>query len=169
MIYEFDDENSESKYFGGSSVVKSTQIAVGQSNLRGEITELLLNPLAACIDVGANKTAKIFADALLDIGMIYKVDLVIIPLMDGELDASSAFDMYCQLKSGNPSLKIIFALGKANTSRDLMCQFDMFFGDQRDLFNNEGIYSWLKEGDKNYITIADSDVIKYSRLFGVTV
>jgi hypothetical protein len=169
MVYEFDDENQESRSFGGSEIFTAERIPVGRRDLRDEVTEILLNDSTACIDVGANKTAVAVMEALLDSGMIYRVDLVIIPIMDGEIDALSAFDVYFALKEKHAEVKVVFALGRVNSSRHLSCQFDIFLGDGRGLFQKEGILSSFQPQDQRYFTIQDTDTIKYGRLFGVTV
>jgi len=169
MLYEFDDENQESRLLGGSQIMKAERIVVGKKDLREELTDILLNEHTACIDVGANKTAAAVIEALLDSGMIYRVDLVIIPLMDGEIDAMSALEVYLTLKSKHPTLKILFALGRVNTSRDLSCQFDIFLGDSRGLFSKEGVIESIEPDDRHYFLLPDTDAIKNSRLFGMSI
>lgn len=169
VIYEFDDENQESKHFGGSTIFQSERITVGNRDLRDELTEIMLNEETACIDVGANKTAKAVMQALIDSRMVYRIDLFVIPLMDGEVDAQSAFEVYRAFKEAYSELKIVFALGRANESRDLHCQFDMFLGDRRGIFQKTGVLEEIDVIDRSFFVVPDSDVVKYSRLFGLTV
>jgi hypothetical protein len=169
VIYEFDDENQESRHFGGSTIFSSEQINVGYRDLRDELTEIMLNNRTVCIDVGANKTAKAVMEALIDSRMVYRVDLLIIPLMDGEVDAQSAYEVYRAFKEAYPEIKIVFALGRTNQTRDLHCQFDMFLGDKRGIFQKAGVLEQIEIKDRSYFLVPDSDVVKYSRLFGVTV
>lgn len=168
-LYEFDDENQESRLLGGSEIIDAERIVVGKKDLRDEITDVLLNECSACIDVGANKTALKMIDALVDSGMIYSLDLLIIPLMDGEIDAMNAFEVYCSLKAAHPELKILFALVRANGTRELQCQFDIFLGDKRGLFSNQGVIESLHEEDKHYFVVPDTDIVKNSRLFGLSI
>ena len=169
VIYEFDDENQESRHFGGSTIFSSERITVGYRDLRDEVTEIMLNDKTACIDVGANKTAKAVMEALIDSRMIYRIDLFVIPLMDGEVDAQSAYEVYKAFKDAYPELKIVFALGRTNQARDLYCQFDMFLGDRRGIFQKAGVLEQVDAVDRSYFLVPDSDVVKYSRLFGVTI
>ncbi|MBD3806625.1 ParA family protein [Sulfuricurvum sp.] len=169
MIYEFDDENQETKGFGGSKIINSFRYVVGKKDLRDEITDALLNEHTACIDVGANKTSLTLLKALVDSGMLYRLDLVVIPLMDGETDAINAMEVYQTLKKAHHELKVIFALGRVNEARELSCQFDLFLGDQRKLFNQKGIILDAQPEDQKYLIIRDSDTVKYCRIFGVTV
>lgn len=168
-LYEFDDENEDSKSFGDSRIVKTVQVKVATTELREKIGEIMLDDSSAVIDVGANKTASIIVKALCDGGMIHALDLAVIPLMDGEIDAVSAVSMYIALKDVAPSLKIMFVLNRVNSSRDLHCQFDMFLGDKRGFFNEQGLIENIKEEDRQYFLLHDSDAIKYSRQFGMTV
>ena len=169
IIYEFDDENQESRHFGGSTIFSSERINVGYRDLRDELTEIMLNNKTACIDVGANKTAKAVMEALIDSRMIYRIDLLVIPLMDGEVDAQSAYDVYRAFKEAYPEIKTVFALGRTNQTRDLHCQFDMFLGDKRGIFQKPGVIEQIDSTDQSYFLVPDSDVVKYSRLFGVTI
>lgn len=169
VLYEFDDENEDSKSYADSRIVKTEQIKVDNNDMRDELQKILLNDETLCIDVGANKTASTVIAALNDSGMIFCIDLAIIPMMDGEIDAVSALNMYIMLKEANPELKVIFALGRVNTSRDLFCQFDIFLGDRRGFFNDQGMMDMVKEEDRCYFPVHDSDAIKYSRQFGSTV
>jgi hypothetical protein len=83
--------------------------------------------------------------------MIYRLDLVVIPLMDGEIDASNAIEVYKILKTASPELEIVFVLGRVNIARELVCQFDLFLGDQRGLFNQEGLINEVEENDTEII------------------
>jgi len=168
-LYEFDDENEDSKSYIDSRLVQTQQVHVENNDLRGELQNILLKDQNLCIDVGANKTATLVIDALISSGMIYCLDLVVIPLMDGEIDAVSALNTYITLKDAHNDLKVVFALGRANHTRDLHCQFDIFLGDQRGFFDQRGMIDMVKEEDRYYFPVHDSDTIKYCRQFGTTV
>ena len=169
VLYEFDDENEDSKSYADSRIVKTEQIKVSNKNMRDELQNILISDTTLCIDVGANKTATMVIDALKDSGMIFYLDLVVIPMMDGEIDAVSALNMYISLKDAHPELKVIFALGRANLSRDMFCQFDIFLGDKRGVTNDGGMVEMIQYEDRLYFPVHDSDAIKYSRQFGSTV
>lgn len=169
FLYEFDDENEDSKSYIDSRLVQTQQIHVANKDMRDELQNLLLSDKTLCIDVGANKTATVVLDALVASGMIYCLDLVVIPLMDGEIDAVSALNVYIALKEAHPEIKVIFALGRANQTRDLYCQFDIFLGDRKGFFNTRGMIDMVREEDRYYFAVHDSDTIKYCRQFGNTV
>jgi len=167
--YEFDDENEDSKSFINSQIVDSQQIKVTDSNLRDIITDIVLRDEAMCIDVGANKTTTYFIKSLIDSGMIDAIDLIVIPLSDGELDAINAIELYYKIKESGSDVKILFILNRYNELRDVHSQFDIFLGDKRGFFDTQGFIENVLEKDRNYVTLADSDAIKYCRSFGTTV
>jgi len=167
--YEFDDENEDSKSFINSKLVNSKQIKVSEKNLRDPITDIVLKEEAMCIDVGANKTTTYFVSSLIDSGMIDAIDLIVIPLSDGELDAINAIELYYKIKESGSNIKIIFILNRYNELRAVDSQFDIFLGDKRGFFDTQGFIENVLEKDRNYVTLADSDSIKYCRSFGTTV
>ncbi len=167
--YEFDDENEDSKSFINSKLVNSKQMKVSDKNLRDPITDIVLREEFMCIDVGANKTTTYFVSSLIDSGMIDAIDLIVIPLSDGELDAINAIELYYKIKESGSNVKIIFILNRYNELRAVDSQFDIFLGDKRGFFDTQGFIENVLEKDRNYVTLADSDAIKYCRSFGTTV
>lgn len=167
--FEFDDENKDNSSFDKSEIVTTFAQKVARTNLRETLTDILLDNDNVVIDVGANKTTVYFLEALLDSGMIFNIDLFIVPLMDGESDALSAIRIYQIIKDTNPEANIIFALNRVNTSRDIHSQFNIFLGDKRGIFNDKGIIDNIPNEDKHYIKVEDSDAIKYSKNFGITI
>jgi cellulose biosynthesis protein BcsQ len=167
--FEFDDENEDSKAFVNSKVINRHTQSVAKTNLRDTITDILLDYEHLVFDIGANKTTTYFIDALIDTGMMSQIDLFIIPLMDGENDAISAIKIYNQLKEEDSNTKILFALNRVNTNRDINSQFNLFLGDKRGVFNDSGLIDTIAKEDRKYITIEDSDSVKYSKNFGTTI
>jgi cellulose biosynthesis protein BcsQ len=167
--YEFDDENEDSKSFINSKLVNSQQIKVTESNLRDVITDIVLRDEPMCVDVGANKTTTYFMTSLIDSGMIDAIDMIVIPLSDGELDSINAIELYYKIKESGSDVKVLFILNRYNELRDIHSQFDIFLGDKRGFFDTQGFIENVLEKDRNYVTLADSDAIKYCRSFGTTV
>ncbi len=169
--YEFDDENHDSSSFGDSILSKRRQINVSSPLLKEELTEIFAEDETMCLDIGANKTAMILIDALNDTGMINFLDLIVIPMLDGEQDGINASYIYTLLKWNNPNLKILFVLNRAKNLKYAKYQFENYFGDIRGIFKNvnpvvDNIFDRDKE---NYLMLLDHEVIKYSRRFGLTV
>ena len=168
-FFEFDDENEDNLSFDKSRLVWREKVQVAGQDLRDVVRDILLMDTNICLDVGANKTAVYVLDALLESGMIYALDVVVIPLMDGELDATSAINIYQKIKNANGDIKTVFALNRWNETRDVASQFDIFLGDKYGFFDTKGVINYIDERDRNYLVLADSDAIKYSRAFGLTV
>jgi len=171
VYYEFDDENNDSFSFGASRLSVRKQIVVSSPLLREELAEIFAKGESICLDIGANKTTMTLIEALDDSGMINFLDLVIIPILDGEQDAVNASYIYGILKEYNSKLKIIFVLNRVKDLGYAKYQFENYFGDVRGIFKNiNSVIDNLQEEDKNsYLLMLDSEVIKYSRRFGLTI
>jgi len=169
--YEFDDENRDYLSFGDSSLSIRRNIEVSKEFLRDEITEIFSKDESICVDIGGNKTTTYALKAFRDSGMINLVDLVIIPLLDGEQDGINASVVYNTLKHLNPKIKILFILNKVKDIQKIEYQFENYFGDPRGIFSKEyALKTHLNNNDfKNYALLVDNDVIKYSRRFGLTI
>lgn len=170
-FYEFDDENHDCLSYGDSALTTRKIVDVSTELLRENITDIISKDESACFDIGGNKTTTIVLDSLAQNGMIHFIDLVIIPLLDGEQDGINASVVYSVLKSMRPDMKFLFVLNRAKNHRYIQYQFDNYFGDIRGIFNdNRSIKSYLFDEDRDkYIVMLDDDIIKYSRKFGLTI
>lgn len=169
-FYEFDDENSDCLSYGDSKLTNRKIVEVSSPILREDVAEMFLKEETACFDIGGNKTTTLVLNAFNESGMIHFVDLVVIPLLDGEQDGINAIVIYSVLKDMRPDLKFIFVLNRAKNHRYVEYQFDNFFGDVRGIFeNNNSVRNCLLGDDENYIAMLDDDIIKYSRRFGLTI
>lgn len=171
VYYEFDDENNDSFSFGASRLSVRKQVVVSSPLLREELAEIFAKGESICLDIGANKTTMTLIEALDDSGMINFLDLVVIPILDGEQDAINASYIYGILKEYNSKLKIIFVLNRVKDLSYAKYQFENYFGDVRGIFKNiNSVVDNLQEEDKNsYLLMLDSEVVKYSRRFGLTI
>lgn len=169
-FYEFDDENSDCLSYGDSKLTNRQIVDVSSPILREDLTEMFHREGPACFDIGGNKTTTIVLNAFQESGMVHFVDLVVIPLLDGEQDGINAIIVYSILKDMRPDLKFIFVLNRAKNHRYVEYQFDNFFGDIRGIFeNNNSVKNCLIDDDGEYIALIDDDIIKYSRKFGLTI
>lgn len=167
-FYELDDENDDAKAFEGSSIVEFHKPSVN-GDLRDTLSEIVLEDSHMILDIGANKTTTSVLSALMDSGMIYAINLVVIPLLDGEQDAINAIMTYVAIRDSIKTPKFIFVLNRYNSSRDVNVQFDLFLGDKRGFFEDTGMISNIKAEDQNTLALVDSDVIKYARKFRLSV
>jgi hypothetical protein len=170
-FYEFDDENIDSLSYGGSTLTHREPMDVEQFVLMDKFIEILSQDEFCCIDVGGNKSTTLCLDVLEDCGMASSIDIAIIPLLDGEQDAINAKNIYDRLKTIDPSMTILFALNRVKNQKYLKYQFENYFGDVRGIFDDEqAIIKHIADDEsENYLVIEDSDVVKYSRKFGVTI
>jgi len=169
--YEFDDENQDYLSFGASALSLRQSVKTSNDFLREEITQIFSKNESVCVDIGGNKTTTLVLKAFRDSGMIHLVDLVIIPLLDGEQDGINASIVYNTLKHLNPDIKVLFILNKVRDIENIEYQFENYFGDPRGIFNEKyALKTYLsKEDFGNYALLLENDVIKYSRRFGLTI
>ncbi len=169
--YEFDDENQDHLSFNSSKLSIRKNIEVSNEFLRDEITDIFSKDESICVDIGGNKSTTYALKAFRDSGMIELVDLVIVPLLDGEQDGINASIVYNTLKHLKPDIKILFVLNKVKNLDKIDYQFENYFGDPRGIFNTRyALKTYLSEDDfKNYAPMMDNDVVKYSRRFGLTI
>jgi cellulose biosynthesis protein BcsQ len=171
QFYEFDDENNDSLSYGASELSNRESIDVEEFVIMDKFVEILSRNEFCCIDVGGNKSTSLCLDVINDCGMIDEIDLVLIPLLDGEQDAVNAKKVYAQLLKINPNINVAFALNRVKNNKFVEYQFDNFFGDIRGIFDDKSsVLNHIQTKHKNnYIVIEDSDIIKYSRKFGMTI
>lgn len=167
-FYELDNENDDASAFEASTIIETHKIIVNK-DIKDKLSEIITQDNHMIIDIGANKTATAVLSALMDSGMIYAVNLVVIPLLDGEQDAINAVMTYMSIRDTIKKPKILFVLNRHNESRDIHAQFDIFLGDKRGFFDDQGLISYIKDEDKNIAFLTDSDVIKYARKFHLSV
>jgi len=170
-FFEFDDENVDLLSYGGSNLSNRESIDVEEFVIMDKFIEILSKEQFCCIDVGGNKSTTLCINTLNDCGLIEEIDLVVIPLLDGEQDAVNALKVYKQLLDINENINIVFALNRVKNTKFVEYQFDNFFGDVRGIFEskNSVINNLQKQHRGNFIIIEDSDMIKYSRKFGMTI
>ena len=170
-FYEFDDENSDCLSYGASKLTKREIVEVSTHILRDQITEIISKDETACFDVGGNKTTTMVLDAMSESGMIHFIDLVVIPLLDGEQDGINASVVYSIIKDMKRNQKVLFVLNRAKNNKYIHYQFDNFFGDIRGIFSdNNSVKNYLvNEDDNQYVTMLDDEIVKFSRRFGLTI
>ena len=168
-LIEFDDENKDAETFD-SDILDAIQEKVLSG---GDLDKSLINNLISnddiVIDVGGNKTTTIILDKLQETGMGNLIDIAFVPLTDGEQDAINAIKTYQRVKELNDSIKVIFVLSRVDSTMDTNLQFINFFGDvDNRIDGRNGLIDNVSDSDRNIVKLYNSDVIKYSRLFGIT-
>ena len=169
--YECDDTNKDIYSYGATSLINRHLVSINSPKLREDIFDIVTQPEPVCIDVGGNNTARTIMDALNESGGLPYIDLVLIPTLDGEQDMINALKTYRYLKSMRTDIKIIFVLNRVKNRAYVTQQFDHFFGDSRGIFKNflEAKKFISSEELKLYNLLEESNVIRYSRRFGLSV
>jgi hypothetical protein len=167
--FEFDDENVDLLSYGDSNLTNREQVEIEEFVIADKLIEVFSRDAYCCVDVGGNRSASMILDAIETSGVGELIDVAIIPMLDGEQDAINAKKVYDKLKAANPNMNIVFALNRVINIKYLEYQFENFFGDVRGIFKNIFyLQSYIDKKD-NYIAIENSDLIKYSRRFGITI
>lgn len=169
-LIEFDDENSDSETFENSEIVEAKRYKLSGNDLDSTLTDISLDNDNLIVDVGGNKTTTYILNSLNNTNLIDVFDCVVIPLTDGEQDTINAINVYNQIRNLSEDIKVIFALGRVDNNIDLEIQFLDFFGDKKGRIDDRvGYIEKIAENDRNIITINNSESIKVSRAFGLTV
>lgn len=169
--YECDDMNKDIHSYGATSLIDRALVDISSPLLREELFEIVSSQEFTCIDVGGNNTAKLVLDKLSESGGFEFIDLVLIPVLDGEQDMINALDTYKNIKNINENIKIMFVLNRVKEMAFVEEQFDHFFGDSRGIFKNFlCAKDYINDEEFSlYLSLVDSDIIKFSRRFGLSV
>lgn len=149
-VFEFDDENKDTKNFTESKI-KTQTVEVGDSHsLKDSLREICLNKKNNIFDVGGNKSTILFLNGLKTTRMYKKISLYIIPVSGGSQDIVNGKKVVEKIRKLNPEANIIFALSRVRNPKRIKFQYSDFFKD-----------SLISELD--YFSIKDSDVVDLSR------
>jgi len=159
-LVEIDELNFDSAVLNNSQIVDRTFLKLNQLS---DLAELLAEDNLV-IDTGGNLSGEEVLKFLNESGLIFLIDLFVIPLTDGEQDSVNAVDTMNKIKKFNPDSNIIFALNRVKNienERDIKLQFPAWCGFEE----NDG---YRPEEAKEFY-VPDSLAIKHSRHFGITV
>lgn len=153
-VYEFDDENKDSRNFT-ETVIQTKQVKMDDgTDINSIVRDAILSEDDAhkVFDVGGNRTTTLFLDALKASRMFKKIDLYIIPMSGGSQDLENAKKIYSMIKEFDVNAKIIFSLSRIrnNSPKRIRFQYRKFF--ENKIF-----------GKSPFFTLKDSDVIDLSR------
>jgi len=159
-LVDIDELNFDSAVLGNSGILERVFLRLNQLQ---DLAELLANDNLV-IDTGGNLSGEEVLKFLNESGLIFLIDLFVIPLTDGEQDSVNAVDTMNKIKKYNPDSNIVFALNRVkniDNERDIKLQFPAWCGFEE----NDG---YRPEGAKEFY-VPDSLAVKYSRRFGITV
>lgn len=175
-VYEFDSSVKDSNTFSSSKIAQPQIISVDNKSISFKLIDLLAKDEMMALDIG-NSTSAAVLDSLASSGMIYAIDLFVLPLTDGEKDAEHALILYKKIKQNNPEAKFVFVLNRVydnrtdeDSSNILDLQFIEFFGDTQNRFDSrEGLIEQINPEDRNIIKLYETECIKHSRLLSKTI
>jgi hypothetical protein len=159
-VFSFDEENFLNNFYENSQLLEISSRKVSSADMEDEISSLLLKNHPMVLDIGANKTTTYMLKSLENTGLFHVLDLIAIPITDGEQDVLNAKSIYNSIKRMSKDIPIIFILSRYVEGRDVAIQFESFF---------ESLYSILEPKDSKYIKMLDSDSIKFSRKMSKTI
>ena len=175
-VYEFDSSVKDSNTFSNSRIAQPQIMSVDGKTINFKLIDLLTRDEMMALDIG-NSTSVAVLDSLASSGMIYTIDLFVLPLTDGEKDAEHALILYKKIKQAHSEAKFVFVLNRVHdnrteedTSNVLDLQFIEFFGDNQNRFDSrEGLIEQISPEDRNIIKLYETDCIKHSRLLYKTI
>ena len=163
-LYVFESLSDNNLF--STQILDAISIEVKENSFDNSVINILTRDEAAVYDIGGGKTTQIVMDALINTGLIYGIDLFVIPLTDGKHEGKKAKDFYDFVKTHNPEANIVFVLNKVaqNTCYDDVCmQYIDFLGDRGLIIDaTRGIIEDVAPEDRNLVHLHNDDIIKYS-------
>lgn len=159
-VFSFDEENFLNNFYEESSVLSIKVKKVNSADMEADLSSVLLSDKPTVVDVGANKTTTYILKTLENTGLIHAIDMIVIPITDGEQDSLNAKSVYSSIKRMSKDIPVVFVLSRYVCGRDVQIQFEAFF---------DILYPILEIQDKKYITLIDSDVIKFAKKASKTI
>lgn len=159
-IYSFDEENFLNNFYENSEILEIYSKRVSAADMEDDISSILLKDTPMVLDIGANKTTTYMLKALENTGLFHVLDLVVIPITDGEQDVLNAKSIYNSIKRMSKEMPVVFVLSRYVEGRDVYIQFESFF---------QELYPLLEKSDSRFVKMTDSDSVKFSRKLSKTI
>lgn len=163
-LYTFESLTDTNMF--STHIIDAISVEVKENSFDNNIINILTKNENAIYDIGGGKTTQIVLEALKNTGLIYSIDLFVIPLTDGKHEGLKAKEFYDQIKAINPDANIVFALNKVapNAIYDDVClQYIDFLGDRNLMVDaTVGIIEDVAPEDRNLVHLHNDDIIKYS-------
>lgn len=159
-IYSFDEENFLNNFYESSEILEIYSKKVSAADMEDDISSCLLKDAPMVLDIGANKTTTYMLKALENTGLFHVLDLIVIPITDGEQDVLNAKSIYNSIKRMTKEIPIVFVLSRYVEGRDVTIQFESFF---------EDLFPLLEKNDTKFVRMTDSDSVKFSRKLSKTI
>ena len=159
-VFSYDEENFLNNFYENSEILEIYSKKVSATDMEDDISLNLLKNIPMVLDIGANKTTTYMLKALENTGLFHILDLVAIPITDGEQDVLNAKSIYTSIKRMSKEIPIVFVLSRYVEGRDVYIQFESFFQD---------LFPLLEKNDSKFVKMTDSDSVKFSRKLSKTI
>lgn len=163
-LYTFESLTDNNMF--STNILNAISVEVKENSFDNSIINLLTKDEYAIYDIGGGKTTQVVTDCLVSTGLIYGIDLFVIPLTDGKHEAIKARDFYLTIKHHNPDANFVFVLNKVanNACYDDVCmQYIDFLGDRNLMIDaTRGIIEDINPEDRNLAHLHNDDIVKYS-------
>lgn len=167
-LFEYDPQNQDSVIFVGKTAIFDPVICSKKAKLTENIIDFLKEE-SAVFDLGGNKAGEDCLLELSNLGALNSVNLILIPIMDGDCDCQCAKDTYDFIRSKTKTAKIVFVLGRVNDTSFPDVQYLHFLGDKGYYITGaDGLLDSIPQDDRNYILVANDDCIKVAHGHGLT-
>ncbi|WP_152633027.1 hypothetical protein [Aliarcobacter butzleri] len=163
-LYTFESLTDNNMF--STNILNAISVEVKENSFDNSIINLLTKDEYAIYDIGGGKTTQVVTDCLVNTGLIYGIDLFVIPLTDGKHEAIKAREFYHTIKYHNPDANFVFVLNKVanNAYYDDVCmQYIDFLGDRNLMIDaTRGIIEDINPEDRNLAHLHNDDIVKYS-------
>jgi len=159
-VFSYDEENFLYNFYENSEILEIYSKKVSATDMEDDISLNLLKNIPMVLDIGANKTTTYMLKALENTGLFHVLDLVVIPITDGEQDVLNAKSIYNSIKRMSKEMPVVFVLSRYVEGRDVYIQFESFF---------QELYPLLEKSDSRFVKMTDSDSVKFSRKLSKTI
>ena len=165
---------SKDEGFTETNIIIPTYMEVKKETFDNLFINLFSRNESSIFDIGCEKTSETVLHSLVNTGLIYGVDLFVIPLTNGKKEANAVKKIYEFIKHYNVGAKFLFVLNKVRsgyTYEESCLHFIDFLGDRDSIADSTpGV---IKDFDKNdaanIIHLYEDNCINYSVREGLTV
>ena len=163
-LYTFESLTDNNMF--STHILDAHSIEVRENSFDNALINIFTRDENAIFDIGGGKTTQVVMDSLKNTGLIFGIDLFVIPLTDGKHEALKAKEFYDFIKAHNKGARIVFVLNKVapNACYDDVClQYIDFLGDRNLMVDaTRGIIEDIAVEDRNLVHLYNDDIIKYA-------
>jgi len=165
---------SKDEGFTETNIIIPSYMEVKKETFDNLFISLFSRNESSIFDIGCEKTSETVLNSLVNTGLIYGVDLFVIPLTNGKKEANAVKKIYEFIKHHNVGAKFLFVLNKVRngyTYEESCLHFIDFLGDRNFIADSTPgvIKDFATEDAANIIYLYEDNCINYSVREGLTV